>query len=188
VTISCFWGSHDRDGYEKWESKFEVFSSYFILISKQKYRYTQMSLVGKAYWLWINSHSSCRCWFVLQGLLCTRCTLHLFFTEFRETLEGIRKIIKGMVAKFDIDSEPPVLIEPDIVDIVYEPNSKVVEYSEPEAEVEELLIETLVDLSVESIMELVSSLSVMRASLFLRSHDVYDPLQIFLHETRSVYS
>jgi len=49
-----------------------------------------------------------------------------------------------------------------------------------ESEFKELSIETLIDLQADLIMELVSSLTAMRASLFLRSHDVYDSLQIFL--------
>ena len=59
------------------------------------------------------------------------------------------------------------------------------EISSQPIEVEELLIETLVDILTESTMELVPSLTVMRASLFLRLPDVYDLLQIFLHETIS---
>jgi len=51
-------------------------------------------------------------------------------------------------------------------------------FSRP-TKVEELSIETLVDLLVESTIELVSSLTVMRATLFLRSPDVYNSLQIF---------
>ena len=52
-------------------------------------------------------------------------------------------------------------------------------------EVVELPIETIVDLPVEPTLELVPSLTVMMASLFLRSPDVYDILQIFLQETGS---
>jgi len=63
--------------------------------------------------------------------------------------------------------EPLVLVEPNIVD---EPDSEVVDEAELEPEVKEPLIETLVDLSVEPIME--SSLTVIS----LRSPDIYDPL------------
>ena len=52
-------------------------------------------------------------------------------------------------------------------------------------EVVELPIEILIDLPAEITFELVPSLAVMRVSLFLRSYDVYDPLQIFLQETGS---
>jgi len=52
-------------------------------------------------------------------------------------------------------------------------------------EVEEFPIETLVDLLAEPTTDLVPSLAAMRASLFLRSPDVCDPLQIFLQETVS---
>ena len=67
---------------------------------------------------------------------------------------------------------------------------KVAEAPEPESEVKEsevekLPSETLVDLPAEPTMELVSSLTAMRASLSLRSPDVYDQLQFFLHESRS---
>jgi len=43
--------------------------------------------------------------------------------------------------------------------------------------VEEFLVETLVNLSAESTLDLIPPLAVMRASFFLRSPDVYDPLQ-----------
>ena len=42
--------------------------------------------------------------------------------------------------------------------------------------VEKLPVETLVDLLVEFILELVPPLAAMRISFFLRSPDVYDPL------------
>ena len=44
--------------------------------------------------------------------------------------------------------------------------------------VEELSIETLVDLPAEPTLELVPHLAVMRVSFFLRSPDVYNPLQM----------
>jgi len=47
---------------------------------------------------------------------------------------------------------------------------------------EEFPIETLVNLSVESTLELVSPLAAMRVSFFYRSPDVDDPLQICLQE------
>ena len=48
--------------------------------------------------------------------------------------------------------------------------------------VEELPIETLVDPPTDPTMALVPPLTVMRASLSLRSPDVYDPLQTFLQD------
>jgi len=41
---------------------------------------------------------------------------HFLFTKFRKTLEGIRNIIEGMSIKVDIDSEPPILVEPEVID------------------------------------------------------------------------
>jgi len=85
-----------------------------------------MKLVGETYWWWKDNHCSRRCWFVLQDLLRTQYAPHFLFTELRETLEGIRKIIEGMVTKVDIDSEPSILAEPEVID-----------KSEPEVEVDE---------------------------------------------------
>ena len=51
--------------------------------------------------------------------------------------------------------------------------------------VDELPIETFVDLSIKSTMEFVSFFAAMRASLSFRSPDLYNPLQIFLQETGS---
>ena len=48
--------------------------------------------------------------------------------------------------------------------------------------VEELPVETLVYLSAEPTLKLVPFLAAMRVSFFLRSPDVYDPLQICLLE------
>ena len=50
MAVPHFWGSHNRYGYEEWESHLEEFFSYFFLISEQKYHYAQMRLVGDAYW------------------------------------------------------------------------------------------------------------------------------------------
>jgi len=52
-------------------------------------------------------------------------------------------------------------------------------------EVVELSIETHIDLLEEPALDLIPSSAVIRASLFLRSPDMYDPLQIFLHEAGS---
>ena len=58
----------------------------------------------------------CRCWFVMQDLFRTQYTPHFLFTEFRETLEGIQKIIEAVTTKVDIDSEPSILAELEVVD------------------------------------------------------------------------
>jgi len=83
-----------------------------------------------------DNHSSCRYCFVLQDLLRTQYTPHLLFTEFREILVGIRKLIEGMTIKINIDWEPLNLDEPEVVDKP-EPNldePEVVDKSEPEPE------------------------------------------------------
>ena len=51
-------------------------------------------------------------------------------------------------------------------------------------EIIELPIETLVDNLAEPILKLVPSLTIIRASIFLRSPDVYDPLQIFFFKNQ----
>ena len=90
----------------KWERYLEGFFSYFDLTSNQKCLYTQKKLDEEAYWWWKDSYSSYRCWFVLQDLLRARYAPHLFFPEFRETLEGIRKGIEEyMAAKVDTETE-----------------------------------------------------------------------------------
>jgi len=88
--------------------------------------------------------------------------------ECKEILTSMQKLLASYVAKIDPDPEPPVLIESDIV-----------ENPEPKPEVEEPLIEILADLPAEPTRELVPSLTVMRASLFLRSPNIYNSLQIF---------
>ena len=61
-------------------------------------------------------------------------------------------------------------------------DSKVVDKPKLEPEVKDPLTKTLIDLPVEPTIELLSSLTVMRASL--RSIDVCDPFHIFLQEIR----
>jgi len=110
MTFSYFRGSDDQYEYEKWESNLEAFFSYFILTSEQKYCYAHMRLIREAYWWWKNNHSSCRYWFVLQDLLHTWYALHFLFTESRETLGDIQKIIEGMAIKVETDSEPLIFL------------------------------------------------------------------------------
>ena len=80
------------------------------------------------------------------------------------------------------DPEPSALVEPEVVAELTPLQEKV---SSRPTKVEELHVETLVDLPVEPTLEIVPPLAAMRASFFLRSPDVYNPLQIFLHKTGS---
>jgi len=121
----------------------------------------------------------------------------------------VEKLFASYAAKVDSDPEPLVLVEPGIVDKPKpeainepEPEPEVVDEPESEPEVVELVplqedmssrpkevkkfpIETLINLAAEPTMKLVPSLVFIRTSLSLRLPDVYDPLQIFLHETVS---
>ena len=75
----------------------------------------------------------------------------------------MEKILESMTAKVDIDPEPPILVEPKVVDEVeQERELEVVDDPEPEPEVEEPLIETPVDVPANPIMELVPSLTAIR--------------------------
>ena len=96
ATIPYFRGSHDHYGYDRWKNHLEEFFSYFSPTSEQKCCYAQMRLVGEAYCWWKDSHSFCRCWFVLQDLLRTWYAPHLLFIEFWESIDGIWKILEGM--------------------------------------------------------------------------------------------
>jgi len=74
--------------------------------------------------------------------------------------------------------------------VIEEPEPKVVaewlplqeEISPRPTKVVKLPIETLVDLPAESSMDLIPTVIATRTSFFLRSPDVYDPLQIFIQE------
>ena len=107
---------------------------------------------------------------------------HTFSSRSSGDSRGHPKNYRRHGSKYCIDSESPILAEPEIIE---EPESKVVEnpkpeaeVEEPEQEVEEPLIGTHVDLVVESTIKLTPSLT----AIFLRSPDVYDKLQIFLHK------
>ena len=52
-------------------------------------------------------------------------------------------------------------------------------------EVEELPLETFIDLSTKPTLKLVPPVAAMRVSFFLKSPDVYDPLQICLQKPGS---
>ena len=84
------------------------------------------------------------------------------------------KILENMIVE---DPEPESEVDeaesgPEVVELV----SLQEEISSKSTKVEELSIETLIDLSKKPTTKLVSSLATMRASLSLRSHDVYNPL------------
>jgi len=154
----------------------------FSLTSEQKYHYTQMKLVGQTYWWWKDIHIDYQCRFVLENHLCTFYASHFLYApevackkpnveqeleleksqlrdlvaKCKEILASARKLLASYVVKVDPDSEPLVLVEPDIFD---EAEPKVVEDSKPESEVKEPLIYTIVDLPVEPTMKLVSSLT-----------------------------
>jgi len=97
------------------------------------------------------------------------------------------KMLESKTIEVVEDPEP----EPE-VDDKSEPGPEVVdelmslqeEISSQSTKVVELHIEILVDLSAESTMELVSLLAAMRASIFLTSLVVYDPLQIFFSRSQ----
>ena len=73
----------------------------------------------------------------------------------------------------------------DVEDSESEQEVKEPEPEVKEAEVVKLSVETLVDLPTELTMGLLSLSTPIIFFLSLRSSDVYDPLQIFLHEARS---
>ena len=122
---------------------------------------------------------------VLQELLRARYAPHLEGPQFNDLIVERKEILTGMVK----------MLESKAVDIVEysEPGPKVTaelvslqgEIFPRPTKVIELPLETLINLSTKPTLELVPSLAVMRASVFLRSTDVYDPLHICLQETGS---
>ena len=109
------------------------------------------------------------------------------------------KILKNMAVKVDTDSEYPVLVESKVVDeskvvieskvidepeseIIDDPESEIIDKLEPESKVKESLIKTLVDLSAEPTMELLSYSPATRVPLSMKSSDMSDHFQIFLQE------
>jgi len=145
-----------------------------------------MKLVGKVCCWRKCSHIDYRCWFVLKDLLRTLFARHLLYSS----EEGYKepKVVNELKPELEVVDEPdpesPILVE---LDVFEEPRLEVITELEPvpEPEVEELLIGTLVDFSVESTMELLLSSPAMRILLSLRSPDLYDPLHIFLRDTKS---
>ena len=100
------------------------------------------------------------------------------------------KILESIAVKVVADSEPPIFVESNVLkesgpEVVIELVPLQKDIFSQLTEIEELSIETLVNFSVKPTMKLVSFLILMRDSLSLRSPDVYDTSQIFLHETGS---
>ena len=75
----------------------------------------------------------------------------------------------------EADYNEPNFEEPEVVELV---SSQEEIFSRP-TKIVKLPIKTLVDFPIEPTMELVPALTAMRFLIFLRSPDVYDPLQIF---------
>ena len=107
--------------------------------------------------------------------------------ECKKILVGMVKILKNKVVEVVEDPKPePEVDKPELgPEIVAELVSLQEEISSRPMKVVELYVKTLVDLPTKPTMKLVPSLAAMRASLLLRSPDLYDPLQIFLQETSS---
>jgi len=157
-------------------------------------------VAGEAYWWWEDSHIDCRNWLILQELH-TLYTPHLegpqfsdLVTECKEILAGMVKMLESRAVKVvdNTESEPEVDDNPEPELEVYDkPGPEVIaelmsqqeETSPQPMKVEELPIETIVDLLAEPTLQLVPPLTDIRVSFFLRSPDAYDPLQISLHET-----
>ena len=103
----------------------------------------------------------------------------------KEILAGMVKMLASKTVEVVEDPQP----EPEVDDkrgpeVVAELVSLQEQIFSRSTEVVELPIET-VDIPAEPIMELAPFLAVMRASIFLRSTAVHNPLQIFLQETGS---
>ena len=113
---------------------------------------------------------------VCLARLRTWCAPYLFFTEFRQSIDGIQKILEGIEAKV-VDK-----LELEAVDV---PESEIVDESKPKPEMKEPLIETFGYLLAELTIEIMSFSPSMIFSLSLRLLDGYDHFQIFLQETSS---
>jgi len=152
-----------------------------------------MKLVGKAYCWRKCSHIDYQCWFVLKDFLRALYARHLLYSSEKNYKEA--EVVDESKSEPEVVNEPdpesPVLVE---FDVFEKPRSEIIaelesvpesepEVEEPELEVVELLIGTLIDLPAESTMELLLSLPSMRIPVSLRSPDLYDPLLIFLQVT-----
>ena len=87
------------------------------------------------------------------------------------------KMLESKAVEIVEDSES----EPELAELVLLQE----EISSQPTQIVKLPIGTLIDLPAEPTMELISSLEAMRVSFFLKSSDVYEPLQIFLQEAGS---
>jgi len=103
--------------------------------------------------------------------------------ECKEILTSMMKMIESKAVEVVEDPEAKIEVD-DKPEVVVELVSLQEEVSPRPTKVVELPIDTLVDLLTEPTMELAPSLAlaVMRALIFLRSPDVYNLLQIFLHK------
>jgi len=104
---------------------------------------------------------------------------------------GIQPFVEPFTTKVEVDSEPSVIVEPNVLD---ETKSEVAaelvrlqEKTPRPAEVEKPLEEISADLPIELTItiELLPSPPAMRVPLSLSLSDIYDPLQIFLRQTGS---
>ena len=174
----------------------------FSLTSEQKYHYTQMKLVGQTYWWWKDIHIDYQCRFVLENHLCTFYASHFLYApevackkpnveqeleleksqlrdlvaKCKEILASARKLLASYVVKVDPDSEPLVLVEPDIFD---EAEPKVVEDSKPvrSERASYLYYCRSSSRAYYEVSVIFDSESLVEAA------DVYEPLQIYLQKT-----
>jgi len=174
----------------KWENHLKDFFRYFSLTLEQKCHYTLLTLARDVYLWWKDSHIDCRDWLILQELLHNLVCFTPQGPQFNDLVAECKKILTGIVKMLESkavevveDSEPEPEINdrpgPEVAAELVSPQEEV--FPRP-MKVVRLSIEILVDLPVEPTMELAPSLTVIRASIFLRSPDVYDPLQIFLQK------
>jgi len=102
--------------------------------------------------------------------------------ECKEIIAGMVKILESKMLEIVEDPEPApevddkLVVGPEVVAELVLLEDEI--FSWP-MEVIELPIKTLVNLSTESIMKLVPSLTFMRVSFFLRSPDIYNPCRSF---------
>ena len=110
--------------------------------------------------------------------------------ECKEILIGMMKMLESKAIEVVEDSEPELEVndkaEPGLgLEVVAKLVSLQEEIFSQPTKVIKLPIETLVDLPIELSMNLVPTVLSMRTLFFLRSLDVYDPLQILIQEPLS---
>ena len=125
----------------------------------------------------------------MKDFLRTRYAPHLERSQFsdlvaecKEILVGVGKTLESMTVEGPESEVDEPESGPEVVAELVSPQEDISSWP---IEVEDLPTETLVDLLAESTMKLVPSLATKRASLFLRTPNEYDHLQIFLQETVS---